>query len=333
MVQPATAPSRDSSFGRLFAALARQRRARDPGQARAGAPRPRLPARRGPPPHRGRPGVGKTSLAKAIAASIGGIVAPHPVHPRPPPVRRHAACRCGTATANEFEFRPGGVFANIVLADEINRASPEDPVGAPRGDGGAPGHRRRAHVPPPAPVHGHRDPEPDRARGHLPAARGAARPVPHAHPDGLPQPGRRAGDPRDARAADRAGRRPRHPSPSADRRRRRRGRWSAPCTSAPELRDYVLDLVDATRRHPDLVLGASPRGSLALQRAARALAASFGRDVRDPRRREARAARGARAPRCCSRPTPSCAASRAPTCVESILGVGPGARRATGPAR
>jgi MoxR-like ATPase len=46
----------------------------------------------------------------------------------------------------------------------------------------------------------------------------------------------------------------------------------------PEVRDYILDLVAATRRHPDLVLGASPRGSLALQRTARALAASFGRD-------------------------------------------------------
>jgi MoxR-like ATPase len=47
---------------------------------------------------------------------------------------------------------------------------------------------------------------------------------------------------------------------------------------APEVRDYVLDVVAASRRHPDLVLGASPRGSLALQRTARALAASFGRD-------------------------------------------------------
>jgi MoxR-like ATPase len=46
---------------------------------------------------------------------------------------------------------------------------------------------------------------------------------------------------------------------------------------APELRSYVLDIVDATRRHPDLVLGASPRGSLAIQRAARAWAASVGR--------------------------------------------------------
>jgi MoxR-like ATPase len=47
---------------------------------------------------------------------------------------------------------------------------------------------------------------------------------------------------------------------------------------AAEVRDYVLDVVAASRRHSDLVLGASPRGSLALQRAARALAASFGRN-------------------------------------------------------
>ena len=42
-----------------------------------------------------------------------------------------------------FEFHPGPIFATIVLADEINRASPEDPVGAARGDGGGPRHRRR----------------------------------------------------------------------------------------------------------------------------------------------------------------------------------------------
>ena len=35
------------------------------------------------------PGVGKTSLAKAIARSIGGTLAPGPVHPGPPAVRRH----------------------------------------------------------------------------------------------------------------------------------------------------------------------------------------------------------------------------------------------------
>ena len=64
----------------------------------------------------------------------------------------------------------------------------------------------------------------------------------------------------------------------------------------PELRGYIVDLVDASRRHPDLVLGASPRGSLALQRAARALAASFGRDFVIPDDVKRVAARGARAP-------------------------------------
>src|SRR5207245_1784895 len=46
---------------------------------------------------------------------------------------------------------------------------------------------------------------------------------------------------------------------------------------APELRGYVVDIVEATRHHRDLLLGASPRGALGLQRAARALAASIGR--------------------------------------------------------
>ncbi|HRX05191.1 MAG TPA: MoxR family ATPase [Anaerolineae bacterium] len=43
------------------------------------------------------------------------------------------------------------------------------------------------------------------------------------------------------------------------------------------LRDYIVRLVDATRQHPDLLLGASPRGSLALYRASQALAALRGR--------------------------------------------------------
>jgi MoxR-like ATPase len=46
---------------------------------------------------------------------------------------------------------------------------------------------------------------------------------------------------------------------------------------APEVRRYIVDIADATRHHRDLLLGASPRGALAIQRAARALAASIGR--------------------------------------------------------
>jgi MoxR-like ATPase len=47
---------------------------------------------------------------------------------------------------------------------------------------------------------------------------------------------------------------------------------------APALQHYILDLVQGTRGHPDLILGVSPRGALALQRAARSLAAVSGRD-------------------------------------------------------
>jgi MoxR-like ATPase len=47
---------------------------------------------------------------------------------------------------------------------------------------------------------------------------------------------------------------------------------------APALKGYIIDLATATRRHPSLGLGMSPRAALALQRAARALAASQGRE-------------------------------------------------------
>jgi MoxR-like ATPase len=47
---------------------------------------------------------------------------------------------------------------------------------------------------------------------------------------------------------------------------------------APAIRAYIVDVVDGTRRQPELALGVSPRGALALQRAARAMAAAAGRD-------------------------------------------------------
>jgi MoxR-like ATPase len=47
---------------------------------------------------------------------------------------------------------------------------------------------------------------------------------------------------------------------------------------APSLKRYIVDIAEATRRHPDVYLGASPRASLFLLRASRALAASRSRD-------------------------------------------------------
>jgi MoxR-like ATPase len=45
---------------------------------------------------------------------------------------------------------------------------------------------------------------------------------------------------------------------------------------------YILSIVNATRAHPDLALGASPRGSLALYQTTQALAALRGRDYAIP---------------------------------------------------
>ena len=46
----------------------------------------------------------------------------------------------------------------------------------------------------------------------------------------------------------------------------------------PSVSDYIVRLVNATRTHPDVYLGASPRGSIALYRAGQAMAGLLGRD-------------------------------------------------------
>jgi MoxR-like ATPase len=70
------------------------------------------------------PGVGKTMLSKALARSIDATVRRIQFTPDLLPSDVTGVSIYNQAT-REFEFRPGGVFANIVIGDEINRASPK----------------------------------------------------------------------------------------------------------------------------------------------------------------------------------------------------------------
>ena len=75
-----------------------------------------------------RPGVGKTQLARSLAASIDGRFArvQGTVDLLPTDVLGTTIWRASTET---FEFHPGPIFANVVLVDELNRATPKTQSG------------------------------------------------------------------------------------------------------------------------------------------------------------------------------------------------------------
>jgi MoxR-like ATPase len=220
------------------------------------------------------PGVGKTSLAKAIAHSIGGQWRRIQFTPDLLP-SDVTGVSIWDRNANDFQFRPGGVFANVVLADEINRASPKTQSALLEAM-----EERQVTVdaathllPPPFMV----------IATQNPIELEGTYPLPEAQLDRFLM-RLRIGYPEreaelailDAHSAGDLAPESLKPVTSAA----AIAGWSTELSSlhvAPELKRYIVDLVDATRHHRDLMLGVSPRGALGLQRAARALAASLGR--------------------------------------------------------
>ena len=108
-----------------------------------------------------------------------------PVHPGPAAVRRD----------RPVDLQPEDAGVRVPAGPDHGPGRPrrrdqprhaEDPVRAARVHGGAPGDGRRHDLPDARPVPRHRDPEPDRVRGHVRAAGGPARPVHAPDPPRLP---------------------------------------------------------------------------------------------------------------------------------------------------
>ena len=220
------------------------------------------------------PGSGKTMLARSVAASLGISFKRIQCTPDLLP-NDITGVSIFNQKSGEFEFRPGPIFVNILLADEINRATPRTQAAL-----------LEAMQEQQVTVDGvTRDlPRPFLVLAtQNPVEYEGTFPLPEAQLDrflmrlsvGYP-----------TRAEERqilTNLWREHPITKIGKvvdgqnlTTLQRQVWDVNVDTT--LQDYIVELAEATRNHPDLSLGVSPRGSLALLKSAQALAAIRGRD-------------------------------------------------------
>ncbi|NLE96975.1 MAG: MoxR family ATPase [Propionibacterium sp.] len=220
------------------------------------------------------PGVGKTVLAKSLGRSIAGDVKRIQFTPDLLPADVTGVSVYNQST-REFEFKPGGIFANIVLGDEINRASPktQSALLEAMAERQVSADGKTYQLAAPFMV----------IATQNPIEMEGTYPLPEAQRDRFMariQMGYPARESESKMLLAQAG---------GDQLANVRAvttvaELSAATESlsvvyvAPVIADYIVSLIDASRQHPDLRLGASPRASLHLMQVARVEAVLSGRD-------------------------------------------------------
>ena len=220
------------------------------------------------------PGVGKTMLAKALARSVGCSVRRIQFTPDLLP-SDVTGVSVYMQERQDFEFKPGAVFANVVVGDEINRASPKTQSALLE-------CMEERQVTVDGTTHLLESPFIVVATQN-PVEMEGTFPLPEAQRDrfmarvSMGYPAARAEIDMLERHADREPLEALEPVSDAATVRRLIGITHA-VYAADAVKEYIVNLVRATRTSSDLRLGASPRAALHLLRASKAHAAMSGRN-------------------------------------------------------